>query len=155
MLGRMGAARPFFARPECRKDSGFEAWRRCNAKPESDESLEYRWEFGDGTTQTTANGFVEHSFSDRPQNDVESRFLVKVEVVSSKAGTLTGMVAVTLSNLSAENKLANRVITPRAYAECKPWRAGEKLRCDVTFRNPDSATLTLQDIESSPRRKPR
>lgn len=142
-------ARPFFARPECTREGGAEAWRRCNAAPEPGETLEFRWDFADGSTQTTSSGYVEHDYSDRRQDEVESRLLVKVEVVSSESGALTGMVAVTLDNPSVENKLRNRVITPRAHAECEPWHEGRALRCDVTFRNPDSRTLSLQDVEAT------
>jgi hypothetical protein len=142
------SAQPFFARPECQKTAGIESWLRCNAELEPGETRTYAWDFGDGSSEVTTSGYVEHDFSHRPALDVESSFLVKVEVVSSVHGPIRGFSALTLENKSVENKLRLGVVTPLASAACKPWKPGAALRCEVTFRNTDPAPISLDELEA-------
>jgi hypothetical protein len=140
-------AQPFYGRPACARDQGEARWRRCHAATEPGDRVVFHWDFGDGSALESDSGYVEHDYSDRHQDEVESRFLVKVEVRSEREGTLVGVTALTLENLSVANKQLFGVITPTAHAACEPRSDGEPLRCAVTFRNPDAATLTLEDVE--------
>jgi hypothetical protein len=147
------AARPFLARAACAPDAGgpgdggAEQWLRCNSELAPGETREYHWDFGDGTRAVSREGYIEHDFSDRQQTETESTFLVKVELISSIHGSVAGLASLVIENNGVENKLRFGVITPLAHADCGSRNATQGLACQVTFRNPDPATITLHDVE--------
>lgn len=147
-------ATPFFDRPQCVEikapDGGPASHpdlQRCHAKPEEGESLTFRWDFGDGATTTTGAPFAEHDFADRRQDDIQSNFVVKVDVESSLHGTITGFTNVLFANMSTANKLRVGVITPSIVLGARAPSDPGTLAWEATARNPEPTTLRLDDVE--------
>lgn len=139
-------ARPYFDRAECSSLPRDQA-RACNAAAEEGDSYTYTWSFGDGTTAVTSTGYAERDYSERTENEVESTFLVRVDVTSQVHGTVHGLTSVVFDNTSFENKILRRTITPQARMSPVAWREGDSYVFDVTFTNRDEATLELDDID--------
>jgi hypothetical protein len=139
-------ATPFFDRLECH-DLPRAEMLRCNARPPSGEAYTYVWDFGDGSRETTHDGYIEHNYSHRPQDDVLSSFLVKVEVESTSLGKLTGLTSLAFENLSNANKRRLGVITPTIRLDSREGGSdGSKVTWNANVLNPDQATLTLENV---------
>jgi len=109
-------ARAVFARPECQSDTVV-LDTRCASKAPPGEKLRYDWDFGDGQEASTLEPYVEHDYSMRPQESVESAFLVRVTVTSASQGELKGVASLNLSNLAYRNKTIGHVITVDGFAD--------------------------------------
>ncbi len=60
------------------------------------------WDFGDGTSETTAGDVVVHSYDDRPQSTLQSDFVVTARAVSSNDVELVGRTMLSLRNPAYE-----------------------------------------------------
>jgi hypothetical protein len=73
---------------------------RAGAKPFQAKS--YRFSFGDGSTATSSTPVVTHGYAERPQEAIESNFVIKVEVQGEGGETLVGRAALSLQNTAFE-----------------------------------------------------
>jgi hypothetical protein len=145
---------PFFDKLECAQmtsPDGGPASRvdvaKCNATPGQGETLVYHWDFGDGSRTSTGEPYAEHSYADRPQPEVQSNFIVKVDVESSEYGTISGFTNVLLTNTSTANKLRAGVITPTITLGEQQGSGKDALAWSAVARNPERVPLTLEDVE--------
>ncbi len=77
--------------------------------PRAPAATAYRWDFGDGTHDTTREAAVEHDFGDRPQTSAHSEFAVNVTTVGPVIARGTTTVA-----------LLNRYLRDKAGGVLRP-----------------------------------
>jgi hypothetical protein len=73
----------------------------------------WRWTFGDGTTTTTSTPIATHDYGRRPQDALESHFLVTATAVGENGETVTGRHPVALLNNAFENLATKGVVLIR------------------------------------------
>jgi hypothetical protein len=89
--------------------------------------VEYRWTFGDGTTQTTATPEVEHNFENRRQNVAYAYYFVSVEARDTHGKTARGSRSLRFVNLGFHPLIHDKqvvvfsAIDPRAAGGEKVW----------------------------------
>jgi hypothetical protein len=139
-------ATPLFARNECARGGIVDP--ACDSKPDPSDTLRYEWDFGDGTTGGTNDGFVAHDFSERPQDAVQSSFVVRVTLTSRIFGELQGLTAVSVPNLAYQNKVTTGIITPEATTG-PVAKTPTGYAFPVRFRNHEASAIRLTSAKAS------
>jgi hypothetical protein len=70
----------------------------------------FRWSFGDGHTEATTQPSVKHDFDDRPQDTMESSFLIACEAESADGEKLLGRTLVPLPNPAYESFARKKMV---------------------------------------------
>jgi hypothetical protein len=65
--------------------------------------VEWRWDFGDGSTAVTSVGVVHHSYEGRAQESLFSQFLASVEIVADDGRKIVGRGGLALHNPAWES----------------------------------------------------
>jgi hypothetical protein len=84
----------------------------------------YEWDFGDGTTRTTPDATLEHSYEGRDQTVVQSSFLVTVKVRDAHGNEAKGSRSLWLPNLAfAPLVTKGRVVVSVGVQDANPATA--------------------------------
>ncbi len=72
--------------------------------------VQYRWKFGDGSTETTNVPSVIHSYDARPQDTLNSNMVVEVEATSSEGEKVSGRTVLVIRNTAFEMLSVGHVV---------------------------------------------
>ncbi len=75
----------------------------------------YEWEFGDGTTRTTAEESISHNYGNRPQDAFSSTFIVSVKAVDKDGTKAATQTSITLINTRFVSKQVGFAVVPIIY----------------------------------------
>jgi hypothetical protein len=103
----------------------------------------YHWDFGDGTSAGTANGFIDHDFSAALAVDQEHR-LFDVTCTIDTAGAGTFAVKRTLSVVNSYAVCRNRgVVAPPVIYETHARKVLTAFEVSISVRNLEAVALSL------------
>ncbi|MDE1995738.1 MAG: hypothetical protein KGI75_24780, partial [Rhizobiaceae bacterium] len=103
----------------------------------------YHWDFGDGTTASTASGFIDHDFSAALAVDEEHRlFDVACSIETASAGNFS--VKRTLSVVNAYAVCRNRgVVAPPVVYESHARKVLAAFEASISVQNIEATSLSL------------
>jgi hypothetical protein len=106
--------------------------------------ITFVWDFGDGTTATTSEGYVEHDYVERDQSSRQSSFLVRVEARSEHRGMATGIQTIAFINVHYLNS-ERGVVAPLVLAGPVTRRGGDFVM-PTTIRNPETQAIPIERL---------
>jgi hypothetical protein len=120
---------------------------RLSHAPKDFRAEAYEWDFGDGSSQKTAEPFVRHAYEPKARG-VYARFLIDVAVVSTDGQRLRGRSALELLNRAEQVRLERGVVL--IQAELTPRfpvvEADGTLRQRVRLFHQADEAVTIHDV---------
>jgi len=72
--------------------------------------VRWEWDFGDGASQSTTDAYIEHDYLHRPQDQVNTTFLIKVRVHGRDGDVADGRYPLTLRNHYFTQKQVKHIV---------------------------------------------